>query len=229
MALHGLKDVLDLVPSVRHAFAYGSAVNWQPGLYTRDSSHHQLVDFIMAVDNTKDWHEQVQTHPCCCYSSAAVLGASAPYADFSYNRCSSAEYIQEPKALFFPGCLWHINGMRHLPQQSEHECLVKHSNKCVHPGVGQRRPIRSSSALQHCHPMGTPGMHNAILHEDAVCSSILCRHPSNMPGFKLSGLLNQEAPITTASTHLLGQSHLTSHAGHQIWCHQRQGLVQRSL
>lgn len=58
-APHGLRDVLELVPAVRYAFAYGSAVLTQPGLYRPQEAAGQLVDFVMAVDNTTLWHEQV--------------------------------------------------------------------------------------------------------------------------------------------------------------------------
>ena len=58
-ASYSLRDVLSILPGVRHAFAYGSAVLAQPGLYEPHDSTGRLVDFIMAVDETEEWHQQV--------------------------------------------------------------------------------------------------------------------------------------------------------------------------
>lgn len=59
MVAYGLKDVLDILPEVRYAFAYGSAVTRQPGLYSKKDTK-PLVDFMLAVDSPEQWHQQVK-------------------------------------------------------------------------------------------------------------------------------------------------------------------------
>ncbi len=57
-----LRGVLEDVPHVQHAFAYGSGVIVQPDLYDKSSTNKPMLDFIFAVDNPLDWHAQV----CSC-------------------------------------------------------------------------------------------------------------------------------------------------------------------
>ena len=54
-----LRGVLEDVPHVQHAFAYGSGVIVQPDLYDRHSTNKPMLDFIFAVDNPHEWHAQV--------------------------------------------------------------------------------------------------------------------------------------------------------------------------
>ena len=54
-----LRGVLEDVPHVQHAFAYGSGVIVQPDLYDRHSTNKPMLDFIFAVDNPYEWHAQV--------------------------------------------------------------------------------------------------------------------------------------------------------------------------
>ena len=57
-----LSAVLDLFPAVRHAFAYGSGVFVQPGLYDAESKAQKpMLDFIFAVDSPEEWHQQVRS------------------------------------------------------------------------------------------------------------------------------------------------------------------------
>ncbi|KAK9791826.1 hypothetical protein WJX73_002444 [Symbiochloris irregularis] len=74
---NGLRDVLQLLPRVRHAFAYGSAVHLQPGLYAPERAQQQLVDFIMAVDDTDAWHKQNIERNRSHYSCLAAFGPRA--------------------------------------------------------------------------------------------------------------------------------------------------------
>lgn len=71
-----LRSVLADFPPVQHAFAYGSGVFEQPGLYERppqgppegaaaaaadgSSGDRPMLDFIFAVDDPIAWHEEVR-------------------------------------------------------------------------------------------------------------------------------------------------------------------------
>jgi hypothetical protein len=60
-------EILSRFPSVDHAFAYGSGVFNQPGLYDNTSTSSKLlgsryapmIDLIFAVENPIAWHAQV--------------------------------------------------------------------------------------------------------------------------------------------------------------------------
>lgn len=76
-----LRGVLEDIPHVQHAFAYGSGVIVQPDLYDFHSTNKPMLDFIFAVDDPVDWHSQVSygsvlTHlhdiaqVCCQYDKA---------------------------------------------------------------------------------------------------------------------------------------------------------------
>lgn len=54
-----LRGVLEDLPHVQHAFAYGSGVIVQPDLYDLSSTNKPMLDFIFAVDDPVDWHAQV--------------------------------------------------------------------------------------------------------------------------------------------------------------------------
>ena len=72
-----LHSVLDSFPPVQHAFAYGSGVFEQPGLYDAPAAEglaeaaaggaaaaapaadQPMLDFIFAVDDPVAWHEEV--------------------------------------------------------------------------------------------------------------------------------------------------------------------------
>ena len=58
-----LRGVLSQFPAVRHAFAYGSGVFEQPGLYAAAGGNgacaRPMLDFIFAVDSPIDWHHEV--------------------------------------------------------------------------------------------------------------------------------------------------------------------------
>ena len=54
-----LRGVLEDVPHVQHAFAYGSGVIVQPDLYDKSSTNKPMLDFIFAVDNPHELHAQV--------------------------------------------------------------------------------------------------------------------------------------------------------------------------
>ena len=57
-----LSAVLELFPAVRHAFAYGSGIFVQPGLYNAESmAQRPMLDFMFAVDSPEEWHEQVRS------------------------------------------------------------------------------------------------------------------------------------------------------------------------
>jgi len=60
MPFHG---IVDHFPSVQHAFAYGSGVFKQPGLYANGINQHEgpMVDMIFAVDDPLTWHKEVKT------------------------------------------------------------------------------------------------------------------------------------------------------------------------
>jgi len=81
-----LRTVLSQFPAVRHAFAYGSGVFEQPGLYAAAGgagagagarpmggapaprpAPRPMLDFIFAVDSPVDWHHEVRLllHTCC--------------------------------------------------------------------------------------------------------------------------------------------------------------------
>ena len=54
-----LSAVLQQFPPVTQAFAYGSGVYRQPGLYRLGGDDKPMLDFIFAVDTPTQWHEQV--------------------------------------------------------------------------------------------------------------------------------------------------------------------------
>jgi translocator assembly and maintenance protein 41 len=64
-----LRELLDDVPPVRHAFAYGSAVFHQPGLYAKNAAQ-PMADYFLVVDDAAKWHDEVcsrvrvHQHPC---------------------------------------------------------------------------------------------------------------------------------------------------------------------
>ena len=55
-----LAGFLNKVPAVRHAFAYGSGVFTQEGLYGSNNQERPMLDFILAVDDPVAWHDQVE-------------------------------------------------------------------------------------------------------------------------------------------------------------------------
>jgi hypothetical protein len=52
------QDVIEEFPSMRHAFAYGSGVFSQPGLYEK-KSERAMIDFIFVVEKPASWHYKV--------------------------------------------------------------------------------------------------------------------------------------------------------------------------
>jgi translocator assembly and maintenance protein 41 len=67
-------EIIDQFPSVQHAFAYGSGVFTQPGLYADDRKKHEgpMIDLIFAVDDPLAWHKEV-TGPSGGEPTAAML------------------------------------------------------------------------------------------------------------------------------------------------------------
>jgi len=67
-----LAAVLEQFPPVAHAFAYGSGVFRQPGLYPLGSGDRPMLDFIFAVDAPAQWHAQVRKQwQMVCWRAAA--------------------------------------------------------------------------------------------------------------------------------------------------------------
>ena len=60
MSARHLAGVLHEVPAVQHAFAYGSGVFAQPGLYKKATRSSAMLDFIFLVDDAKSWHGEVR-------------------------------------------------------------------------------------------------------------------------------------------------------------------------
>jgi hypothetical protein len=73
-------DVLDRFPAVQHAFAYGSAVFHQPGLYANQAPK-PMFDFIFAVQDPVAWHAEVRPVPAAAAPSLLLL--TPPLALFS--------------------------------------------------------------------------------------------------------------------------------------------------
>ena len=75
-----LRGVLSQFPAVRHAFAYGSGVFEQPGLYAAAGGSgacaRPMLDFIFAVDSPIDWHHEVGAVELEGCSSACLLDGS---------------------------------------------------------------------------------------------------------------------------------------------------------
>jgi hypothetical protein len=57
-----LSEFLKTLPSVQHAFAYGSGIFQQRGLYAAGGTG-PMLDFIIAVDDPIEWHDKV--HKSC--------------------------------------------------------------------------------------------------------------------------------------------------------------------
>lgn len=72
-----LRGVLEDIPHVQHAFAYGSGVIVQPDLYHHSSTNKPMLDFIFAVDDPIDWHAQNLQQNGHHYSILGNLGPSA--------------------------------------------------------------------------------------------------------------------------------------------------------
>lgn len=68
-----LAAVLQQFPPVAHAFAYGSGVFRQPGLYRLGSGDRPMLDFIFAVDAPAQWHAQVR----CIKAALCVKGCKS--------------------------------------------------------------------------------------------------------------------------------------------------------
>lgn len=59
-----MDTILDHFPKVDHAFAYGSGVFSQPGLYSSGSVKKQpVLDFIFTVQDPIAWHKEVCDTP----------------------------------------------------------------------------------------------------------------------------------------------------------------------
>lgn len=57
-----MDTILEHFPRVDHAFAYGSGVFGQPGLYVPGSARKRpVIDFIFGVKDPIAWHQEV----CC--------------------------------------------------------------------------------------------------------------------------------------------------------------------
>lgn len=56
-----MHDLLEQFPPVQHAFAYGSGVFKQPGLYAEkvQPGEGPMTDLIFAVDDPLAWHREV--------------------------------------------------------------------------------------------------------------------------------------------------------------------------
>lgn len=56
-----LRAICALFPSLRHAFAYGSGIYTQPGLYNGGTllADRASLDFIFVVENPASWHYEV--------------------------------------------------------------------------------------------------------------------------------------------------------------------------
>jgi len=56
-----MDSILDQFPKVDHAFAYGSGVFHQPGLYSSGKKSKQpVLDFIFTVQDPIAWHQEVR-------------------------------------------------------------------------------------------------------------------------------------------------------------------------
>eukprot|EP00873_Tetraselmis_striata_P002603 jgi/Tetstr1/422867/TSEL_013658.t1 len=73
-----LEESLEQFPPVRHAFAYGSGVFQQPGLYRPDGSGGApMIDFVLVVDDPARWHSENLRLNRSHYSFLGALGADA--------------------------------------------------------------------------------------------------------------------------------------------------------
>ncbi|BDA51403.1 phosphatidate cytidylyltransferase, mitochondrial [Coccomyxa sp. Obi] len=68
-------DLIDEFPGMRHAFAYGSGVFNQPGLY-EDNVKKAMIDFIFVVENPASWHYKNLRRHKAHYSLASSLHSS---------------------------------------------------------------------------------------------------------------------------------------------------------
>jgi hypothetical protein len=89
-----LVGMLRHFPAVKHAFAYGSGVLHQPGLYGQESagasgsgsaaalpssSKGPMLDFIFAVEDPKAWHEQVSVSKEKAHGRAISMRRRLPH------------------------------------------------------------------------------------------------------------------------------------------------------
>ena len=54
-----LRTLLDELPATTHAFAYGSGIFAQPGLYTKTGQEKAVLDFFLVVKDSAAWHAEV--------------------------------------------------------------------------------------------------------------------------------------------------------------------------
>ena len=70
-----LHSVLEALPPVAAAFAYGSGVFHQPGLYQRKSSDPgPMIDFVLTVEDPVEWHRLNLERNADHYSCFGRLG-----------------------------------------------------------------------------------------------------------------------------------------------------------
>lgn len=64
--------ILEHFPTIDHAFAYGSGVFGQPGLYdrVRKAGKQPMIDFVFAVRDPVRWHQEVR---CLSMSDAESM------------------------------------------------------------------------------------------------------------------------------------------------------------
>lgn len=108
-----LSEVLDELPPASAAFAYGSGVFHQPGLYERsqDKGPRPMIDFILTVEDPVDWHRlNLARNPSHYSCFASRVGASTVRIHASgwslgvclflteYNQTLSSNMVQAARA-----------------------------------------------------------------------------------------------------------------------------------
>ena len=95
-----LSEFLKTLPTVQHAFAYGSGIFQQEGLYSAGSKG-PMLDFILAVDNPEEWHDQVKL----TFNSACTQIDGSKTAKYQRSPIC-AELLGKQAALFLACPLW---------------------------------------------------------------------------------------------------------------------------
>ena len=80
-------DVLPHFPPVRYAAAYGSSAFQQAGY---PAKHGSMVDYIFAVDNVQEWHQENMSRHPSHYSWLSWFGSSV--VAYVQDRLASGVY-----------------------------------------------------------------------------------------------------------------------------------------
>lgn len=87
------KRLLEAVPEVDGAFAYGSGVFFQPDLYTH--MNQPQVDFVFIVSDPLQWHSQVRMNCRNCHFKSELGSQSEPLLGIGTLRSKNGKTMKQ--------------------------------------------------------------------------------------------------------------------------------------